>query len=786
RLPGGLLHGPRGHAGGAVPQRCHGASVCSRGGGAVTARDEAAGAASDRRRRSRRRAHERFWKRYMQLADKAMFPTEIDILNEDDAIYYGVIGLGRPAQQFRVVFDTGSANLWVPSEECANCDALKIHNKFDGPSSSSYEHSRYPVQIAYASGQCKGFLARDRLALGNLTLEKVPLVEVFQVSAPFPNSDFDGIFGLAFNGLAAPTGLQTPLDLLQKAYGGKMRDQVFSFRMSDAAAPGELRLGAVAVESYPQGIRWVDVLQDVDNAGKVSYGFWAVSMDSVSFAGTTLSGRVGLMDSGTSCLVLPSKDAAAFYDAVRKDYVLTGPAAVFVRPSAFGGADSSKFPVTYDFSSHPRIGLPPGIGSWFHKVFEVVVLGLVALPVLCLVGKVSGRRLARRLAPTAPPQTGQAAPACELPQRPEHGEFLFARYGELSGHMTCAPKLSGVARAGAELPPDVYAEFLVQLEPLRALLRQEPPAQAACAQGGGSCEIPRPSGGLPYTHQLGLGITGSVKILSSMAGKLSSVGSLFKRADPCLVLREFQGCLLKPAFGEKALEGRGTVIICPGGNYEFLCANEGLPVASWLARHGIQALVLRYRLLPQHSLEDALADLEAAVALVRRHKEGPVAAMGFSAGGHLVASLSLRLGRRDRPPALDGQVLVYPAIDGSDWATPSAGFWDQACNKNAETLLEGQQALLGGRGFAAPPSFVVGSTGDGVCPAKAHTDPYVAALRKRSIPHEYVRGNLGSHGFGLDKCWSNSCVQWLQDRGFGKKLLRSWAGCRLPPLMAGL
>ncbi|CAJ1458110.1 unnamed protein product [Effrenium voratum] len=142
--------------------------------------------------------------------------------------------------------------------------------------------------------------------------------QVFQVSAPFPNSDFDGIFGLAFNGLAAPTGLQTPLDLLQKAYGGKMRDQVFSFRMSDAAAPGELRLGAVAVESYPQGIRWVDVLQDVDNAGKVSYGFWAVSMDSVSFAGTTLSGRVGLMDSGTSCLVLPSKDAAAFYDAVRK------------------------------------------------------------------------------------------------------------------------------------------------------------------------------------------------------------------------------------------------------------------------------------------------------------------------------------------------------------------------------------------------------------------------------------------------------------------------------------
>ncbi|OLP76804.1 Acetylxylan esterase [Symbiodinium microadriaticum] len=159
-------------------------------------------------------------------------------------------------------------------------------------------------------------------------------------------------------------------------------------------------------------------------------------------------------------------------------------------------------------------------------------------------------------------------------------------------------------------------------------------------------------------------------------------------------------CLLKPAFGEKALAGNGTVIICPGGNYEFLCPNEGLPVAAWLARHGIQALVLRYRLLPRHSLEDALADLEAAVSLVRQHKDGPVAAVGFSAGGHLVASLSLRLAKRDRPTGgypLDAQVLVYPCIDSSGWGKPGeAGFWDPACHEKASSLLEGQQSLLGG------------------------------------------------------------------------------------------
>ncbi|CAL1136827.1 unnamed protein product [Cladocopium goreaui] len=295
--------------------------------------------------RSRQHVHERFMNRYMRLAQKATFPAEIDIKNEDDVIFYGtlaasmestafeeqqwssVIALGRPAQQFRVVFDTGSANLWVPSEECINCDsmklgqhglvALELHNKFDGPSSSSYEHSR----LTYASGlreggryhpsSCKGFLARDRLSFGNVTVEKVPFVEVFQVSAPFPASDFDGIFGLAFNGLAQPTGLQTPLDLMQKVYGDRMRQKVFSF------LPGELVFGAVPMDRYPSGIRWLDVMKDND-AGEAAYRFWAISMDRISFGGTRLTGRVGLMDSGSSCLVLPSKDASLFYDAVRQ------------------------------------------------------------------------------------------------------------------------------------------------------------------------------------------------------------------------------------------------------------------------------------------------------------------------------------------------------------------------------------------------------------------------------------------------------------------------------------
>lgn len=107
---------------------------------------------------------------------------------------------------------------------------------------------------------------------------------------------------------------------------------------------------------------------------------------------------------------------------------------------------------------------------------------------------------------------------------------------------------------------------------------------------------------------------------------------------------------------------RGAVIICPGGNLEYLHPREGTVVARWVAETlGIPAFVLRYRLLPDCDWSTMISDFHKGVRLVRQHANGgPVVSFGFSAGGYLCSAAAATF--PDKASRPDGLVRFFKCI----------------------------------------------------------------------------------------------------------------------------
>ena len=218
---------------------------------------------------------------------------------------------------------------------------------------------------------------------------------------------------------------------------------------------------------------------------------------------------------------------------------------------------------------------------------------------------------------------------------------------------------------------------------------------------------------------------------------------------------------------------RPAMIICPGGAYERCSVREGEPVALKFMEKGCQCFVLDYSVAPVR-FPAALRQLAMAVAWVREHAADwdidpqRIFVCGFSAGGHLAASLGVfwnrpfvygylgLAGERVRP---DGLILSYPVICAGGFAHEGSmvnlgirerlelGVGEQVQQIEGEELTELfslEQQVHG----QVPPAFLWHTQSDGSVPVE-NSLLFSMALRAAGVPFELHVFPEGRHGLSL-------------------------------------
>ncbi|CCG22342.1 vacuolar aspartic proteinase [Candida orthopsilosis Co 90-125] len=225
---------------------------------------------------------------------------EAPLTNYLNAQYFTEIQIGTPGQTFKVILDTGSSNLWVPSQDCTSL-ACFLHSKYDHDASSTYKANGSEFSIQYGSGSMEGYISQDTVSIGDLVIPKQDFAEATsEPGLAFAFGKFDGILGLAYDTIS----VNRIVPPIYNAINQELLDSPqFGFYLGDTNKDEED--GGVATfggydESLFQGkITWLPVRRKA---------YWEVSFEGIGlgdeYAELTKTGAA--IDTGTSLITLPS------------------------------------------------------------------------------------------------------------------------------------------------------------------------------------------------------------------------------------------------------------------------------------------------------------------------------------------------------------------------------------------------------------------------------------------------------------------------------------------------
>lgn len=333
----------------------------------------------------------------------------VKIEDFQDAQYFGEISVGKNQQPFKVIFDTGSSNLWIPAPNCSSCGS---HPTFSESNSATYTRGPFPelaaqgFDLTYGSGEVKGYLGSDSVTMGGVAVSEQIFGEVYDpkgLGMAYKVGKFDGILGMAWPRISVdgiPPVFQNMV--AQKA----VKQPVFAFHLGTDGATGELVIGGVDDDHYSGDLHYLPLSNET---------YWEVELQGMSLGGKSVTKvQRAIMDTGTSVLAGPTAEVAAIAKQVGAHPILPfGPyKKEFIVPCSklaklpslaitLGGKDFTLSASDYTLDvaktecmfGFTGIDMPPEVG-------ELWILGDVFLRKFYTVFDVGQRRVG--IAPTKP------------------------------------------------------------------------------------------------------------------------------------------------------------------------------------------------------------------------------------------------------------------------------------------------------------------------------------------------------------------------------------------------
>ncbi|CAG9473636.1 aspartyl proteinase, putative [Plasmodium vivax] len=221
--------------------------------------------------------------------------------------FIGEIRIGSPPQAFKVLFDTGSTNLWIPSKNC-HTKACQSKRKYDHRVSKNYKSvlKKNPVEVFFGTGKIQIAYVSDDVHLGDIKVKNQEFGVASYISDdPFSDMQFDGLFGL---GISDDKRRKTLIyDNIPR---GRSKKNVFSIYYPKNVDDD----GAITFGGYDK--KFIQPNEKIDWFDVSSRKYWAVKMIGLKINGVFLdvcSKNIGgyceaVIDTGTSSIAGPKDD----------------------------------------------------------------------------------------------------------------------------------------------------------------------------------------------------------------------------------------------------------------------------------------------------------------------------------------------------------------------------------------------------------------------------------------------------------------------------------------------